>query len=238
MGLPQVNTAKFSVDLPGCGKTVEYRPFFVKEQKILMQAAESEDPAQISTATSEMIKACTFEKLEVDDLTSTDVEFLLLKIRTKSVGEKSKVMLKCQDESCGEMTETEIDIDKIAPTGGTEKEQKIQLKDSIGVCFKVPTIGTLKKFMLVADGTAMGTITATMAAAIDYVYDADSVYPTSEQSPEEVIQFLESLSSEQFKKAQVAFDNFPRLVHEVEYTCKKCSKKNNIQLGGMGDFLG
>jgi len=238
MGLPQVNTAKFSVELPGCGQTVEYRPFFVKEQKILMQAAESEDPAQISVATSEMIKACTFEKFDVDVMTSTDIEFLLLKIRTKSVGETSKVMLKCQDESCGEMTEVEINIDKIVPTGGVKGEQKIIIKDNIGASFKVPTIGQLKKYITAADGTAMGTVMATMAASIDYVYDADAVYPTSEQTPEEVVQFLESLSAEQFKKVQGIFDKFPRLIHDVEYTCKKCSKKNNIQLGGMGDFLG
>jgi len=95
MNLPLVNTAKHTVKLPGCGLDVEYRPFFVKEQKILLQATESEDPAQIASATNDMVKACTFEKLNLEDITSTDIEYLLLKIRAKSVGETAKINLKC-----------------------------------------------------------------------------------------------------------------------------------------------
>lgn len=235
MALPMVNTARYSVFLPGCGKDVEYRPFFVKEQKVIMQAAESEDPAQISTATADMIKACTFEKLEVDDLTSSDVEYLLLKIRTKSVGENAKVTLKCQ--SCDHPIEHQINLDAIEPTGSETGEVKVQVNDSIGVCFRMPTIGKLRKFMTTAGGRAEDTVLATIAAAVDYVYDADQVYPSSDQTPEEIIQFMESLNAEQFGKVQTSFDEFPRLVHEVEYKCDQCGNDNKITLGGIGDFL-
>jgi len=236
MNLPIVNTAKFTVSLPGCGKSVEYRPFFVKEQKVLMQATESEDPVAITTATGDMIRACTFEKLNVDELTSTDIEYLLLKIRAKSVGEKSKIAIKCQH--CEEPNEYEINLDKIEPKGDASGEQKVTLNGSIGVAFKLPTVGRLRSFMEHHGGTATDTLIATMGASVDYVYDDNNVYPSNEQDPKEVIQFLESLSTEQFKKAQGVFDNFPRLVENVEFTCKKCSEKNNIQLGGLGDFLG
>ena len=198
MSLPLVNTAKHTVKLPGCGMNVEYRPFFVKEQKILLQATESEDPAQIASATNDMIKACTFEKVNIEDLTSTDIEYLLLKIRSKSVGETAKINLKCSH--CEHPNEYEINLDSIEPSGEDANEQKVQINDSVGVCFKLPTVGRLKKFMEVSGGTATDTLIATMGAAIDYVYDADTVYPSKEQKPEEVVQFLESLSSEQFKK--------------------------------------
>ncbi len=236
MSLPLVNTAKHTVKLPGCGLDVEYRPFFVKEQKILLQATESEDAAQIASATNDMIKACTFEKLNLEDLTSTDIEYLLLKIRAKSVGETAKIQLKCQH--CKHPNEYEINLDAIEPTGEVADEQKVKVSDSIGVCFKLPTVGNLKKFMEISGGTATDTLIATMGASIDYVYDADAVYPSNEQSPEELIEFLESLNSEQFRNAQGAFDNFPRLVHDVKFKCSKCSEENGLQLGGISDFLG
>tara|TARA_B100000073_G_C23698763_1_gene559432 strand:- start:232 stop:942 length:711 start_codon:yes stop_codon:yes gene_type:complete len=236
MSLPLVNTAKFSVKLPGCGLNVEYRPFFVKEQKVLMQATESEDPAQITLATADMIKACTFNELDVDDLTSTDVEYLLLKIRSKSVGEKTKIGLKCKH--CETSNEIEMDLSKIEPKGDAVEEQKISINDKIGVAFRMPTIGKLRSFMEVSGGTATDTLIATMAAAVEYVYDAESVYPSKEQKPEEIIQFLESLSTEQFKHIQSAFDNFPRLMEEISFKCKSCGEENNFQLGGLSDFLG
>ena len=236
MNLPIVNTAKFTVKLPGCGKSVEYRPFFVKEQKVLMQATESEDPAAITAATSDMIKACTFNKVNVDDLTSTDIEYLLLKIRAKSVGEKSKIAIKCTH--CEEPNEYEIDLDSIEPQGDAVGEKKISLNGSVGVAFKLPTVGRLRLFMEHHGGTAADTLIATMGASVEYVYDDNNVYPSKEQEPKEVIQFLESLNTEQFKRAQGAFDEFPRLVQDVKFKCKKCSETNNIQLGGLGDFLG
>lgn len=229
-----VNTAKYSVHLPGCGKDVEYRPFFVKEQKIMLQASESEDPAAISLATNDMLKACTFEKVDIDDLTGADVEYLLLKIRTKSVGETSEISVGCQE--CGEAHPVTINLDKIEPVGDG-KEKKVKLNDAIGVCFKQPTIKQLKKFMQKTDGTAAGTVVATMASAIDYVYDDNNVYPSTDQQPEELMQFLESLSAEQYTRAQEVFADFPRLTHAIEFTCKKCGHENNIQLGGVGDFL-
>ena len=134
MSLPLVNTAKHTVKLPGCGMNVEYRPFFVKEQKILLQATESEDPAQIASATNDMVKACTFEKLNLEDITSTDIEYLLLKIRAKSVGETAKIQLKCSH--CEHPNEYEINLDSIEPTGENADEQKVQINDSIGISFK------------------------------------------------------------------------------------------------------
>ena len=236
MSLPLVNTAKHTVKLPGCGLDVEYRPFFVKEQKILLQATESEDPAQIASATNDMVKACTFEKLNLEDITSTDIEYLLLKIRAKSVGETAKIQLKCSH--CEHPNEYEINLDSIEPTGENADEQKVQINDSVGVCFKLPTVGRLKKFMEVSGGTAADTLIATMGASVDYVYDADAVYPSSDQTPEEIVQFLESLNAEQFKNAQGAFDNFPRLIHDVEFKCSECNEVTKLQLGGIGDFLG
>lgn len=236
MSLPLVNTAKHTVKLPGCGLDVEYRPFFVKEQKILLQATESEDPAQIASATNDMVKACTFEKLNLEDITSTDIEYLLLKIRAKSVGETAKIQLKCSH--CEHPNEYEINLDSIEPTGENADEQKVQINDSIGICFKLPTVGRLKKFMEVSGGTAADTLLATMGASVDYVYDADAVYPSSDQTPEEIVQFLESLNAEQFKNAQGAFDNFPRLIHDVEFKCSECNEVTQLQLGGIGDFLG
>ena len=235
MTLPMVNTARYSVHLPGSGKDVEYRPFFVKEQKIMLQATESDDPAQISAATSDMLKACTFEKVDIDDLTSSDIEYLMLKIRTKSVGETSEVSVKCQE--CGKQNPVKINLDEIEPKGTPVSDQKVKVTDSVGVAFRAPTLNQLKKFMVVSSGSATDTILATVAASIDYVYDDNTVYPTAEQSAEEVIQFLESLSAQQYAKIQEIFDDFPRLTCDVNFKCSGCGHENNIQLGGIGDFL-
>ena len=235
MTLPMVNTARYSVHLPGSGKDVEYRPFFVKEQKIMLQATESDDPAQISAATSDMLKACTFEKINIDDLTSSDIEYLMLKIRTKSVGETSEVSVKCQH--CEKQNTIKINLDKIEPKGKPIKDVKVKITDTVGVAFRAPTLNQLKKFMAVSGGTATDTILSTIAASIEYVYDENSVYSTDEQSAEEVIQFLESLSAQQYTKIQEVFDDFPRLTCDVNFKCKHCGEENNIQLGGIGDFL-
>ena len=159
----------------------------------------------------------------------------MLKIRTKSVGETSEVSVKCQE--CGKQNPVKINLDEIEPKGTPVSDQKVKVTDSVGVAFRAPTLNQLKKFMVVSSGSATDTILATVAASIDYVYDDNTVYPTAEQSAEEVMQFLESLSAQQYAKIQEIFDDFPRLTCDVNFKCSGCGHENNIQLGGIGDFL-
>ena len=197
MALPELNTARYSIEVPSTGQKVEYRPYLVKEEKILMMAMESNDQRAIMNATKDIIKACVFDDIDIDELAMFDIETLFLALRSKSVGEKVDVKLKCED--CEHVNDLTIDFDEIQQPVIDEGNVNVELTDDVGIIMKYPSLKDVEKYSD-EDAESIETAMNMMLACIDSIYDADNVYDAKDETPTSLKNFIESLSSVQFLK--------------------------------------
>jgi len=231
MALPTIETPKYFLTIPSTKEAVEFRPFLVKEEKILMIAQEAKSNQSMITAMKDVIKSCTFGALDLYSLAMSDIEYLLLQIRSKSVGETSKISFKCDE--CDEIIDLTIDLSKIEVSAGEEKENKVQLTDDVGITLKAPG---LKEAEIAAKSNKNNSIVQSLASVIESVYDNATVYPFADASPKEIETFIDSLSSEQVTKIKEWVDSIPTLKKEVKYKCSK-GKERTKMLSGLSDFF-
>ena len=235
MALPQLNSATYELTVPSTGELVKFRPYLVKEEKILMLALESSDENQILNATADIVKACTFNKVDSMSLPMVDLEYIFLKLRSKSVGESATLGLKCTE--CGNFNNVTIDLESIEAKIDNDVSPKIQLTDQVGLMMKWPSVKDIQKNSRGTE-SQIDTVFGVITASIDSVYDAENVYPASDSTPEELTAFLESLNQEQFGKIQKWFESMPKLSKQMSFDCEKCSHHNNVLLEGLTSFFG
>lgn len=237
MALPRIEAPKYSVKIPSTGKTFQYRPYLVGEEKILMIAMESENQAQILQAIKDVVKACTFDKIEPDKLCTFDLEYLFLKLRAKSVGEISKVGLKC--EKCDKATTVEINLDEIAVKTDDLPSGRIKLTETIGVTMTWPKVKLIDQLDSANKDSKLDNITDIVLSCIDNIFDDKKVYPADEQTREELVQFIDSLNQSQFAKIQEYIEKMPKLEHTIQFDCtnKDCNHHNTLTISGMASFF-
>ena len=235
MALPRIDSPKYELKVPSSGDVVEYRPYLVKEEKVLMMAMESKDQQQMIRALRDVIAGCTEGKIQVDQLAMFDLEYVFLKIRGKSVGETTRVGMKC--ESCEHKNEIEIDLDSVEVQGEVKKDAKVQLTDKVGVVLRYPTVKGIQRQLGKQSSNDRELTMAAIASAIDSIYDENSVYNTEDEKAEDVINFLDSLTSSQFKKISEYFEDMPRLRHEIKFNCQQCGTENKQTLEGLSNFF-
>jgi hypothetical protein len=233
MALPKLNTQTFDLEIPSSDEKIKFRPFLVKEEKVLLQAQEGETKEMIDALTT-IVSNCTFGKVVADKLPSFDIEYIFLKIRSKSVGEKVKLQIICPDDN-ETKAETTIDLSKVEVQVDDGHTNKIDLTDDVSVIMKYPTIKTfigkdLKK--LSPDDTIQMT-----GDCIHQIIDGKEVYESNDLSDKEVGEFLENLTQAQFIKIQSFFATMPRLKHVVNVTNPKTKKKGKVTLEGMQSFF-
>lgn len=232
MALPKIDIPKYEVKIPSTGKTIQYRPYLVKEEKVLMIALESKSNSQIMTAMKDIVAACTFNKVDPDKLCTFDLEFLFLKLRSKSTGEISRVGLKCAH--CEAANKVEINLDDVTVKFPEKVEKKIQLNDEIGVTLSYPKTDFLSE----QDGKLTpNAITDVVIACIDTIYDKSNVYHAAEQKKEELVDFVDSLNQAQFLKIQEFISTMPKLELDVQFKCEKCKKENEFTITGLQNFF-
>lgn len=228
MPLPVLEAPTYNLSVPSTKKKLKYRPFLVREEKILMIAQESENETQILQAVKDIITSCTFEKIDVNNIPMYDIEYIFLKIRAKSVGEVVSFQLKC--EECGEYNKVEVNLEDVeVQFPQKEIDTNIQLNDSIGITLKPLRMSDIKK--------GDDQITDAIIATIDTIYDSDNVYSASACSRKEMQEFVDSLSHQHLEKIQEFILNQPTLKHTIEYTCEKCGHKNSYELNGLQSFF-
>ena len=231
--LPKLETPTYSVVLPSTGEQVEYRPFLVKEEKILMIAQESNDNSAMMKALKNIIKACTFNKVNPSKCTTYDIEYLFLKLRAVSVGETAELQFKC--EECGEYNTVEInlnDIELVYPDENPETD--IKLTENVGIKLKPVSVDDVETL---SDINNPKNFTKAIAAVIDVIYDQENVYKVSDTSEKEVLEFIDNLSHTHLEKIQGFIEKQPQLKYTVEYTCSKCGHENKVELIGMQSFF-
>ena len=234
MALPQVNSSRYTVFVPGLGKEVEFRPYLVKEEKILMMAMESSDQKQILGAIKDVIEACVFDNINVNNLAVFDLEVLFLHLRAKSVGEKINVNVKCQDEECQLESPIEINLDDIKAPVIEKDDNVVMLSDDIGMTLRYPSFEDIQRFdpeyLEKIDG-----IMELLVLCIENIFDTEEVYENS--SDKEKMEFIENLNTDQFQTISKFFDGMPSLKHDIEFTCVKCEKENKVELKGIQSFF-
>lgn len=237
MALPINNTPTYTLMLPSTGKEVKYRPFLIKEEKTLLLAHQSEDAKVMVESLKGVIKSCLKDNTDVETFATFDIEYVFTQIRAKSVGEIAELMIRCdtcEDEKA--VAKVEVDLTKIEVKKDAEHTNKIQLFDDVGVLMKYPTIDVLKKLENL-DNTNVDEVFNVIIECIDSIYDTNQVYHAKEQSKDELLQFLNNLSSEQFQKVQKFFETMPKLTQAVDYKCPVCGKEHHKVLEGLNSFF-
>ena len=238
MPLPKIATPVYELELPSTGKTIEYRPFLVKEEKVLVIALESEDTKQITTAIKNVIKNCIKTKgIKVEELPTFDIEYLFLNIRGKSVGEEIEVNVTCPDDGETQVPVT-INLDDIEVQKNDEHSNRIKVDDSIMMEMKYPSLDQfIKNNFDFNDKNAMDQSFELIATCIDKVFTEDEVWAVEDCSKKEIVDFLEQMNSSQFKEIEKFFETMPKLSHSITVKNPKTKKENVVVIEGLAGFF-
>ena len=233
MSLPTINVPTYELEVPSTKDKVTYRPFLVKEEKILLLANESGEDTEIINAIKQIINNCTYEKVDVENFALFDLEYVFLKIRSKSVGEVSNLRLLCQDD--GETyADVEVNLEEINVYFPTEHTNTLQLTDQIGILMRYPQFNLVR---ISTEGSDTEYIFRMIKECINQIYDGDTVHERADFNDKELDDFLDSLTSEHFKQLQGFFETMPKLRHEVKFKNPKTKKKNTVMLEGLNSFF-
>ena len=238
MPLPKIATPVYELELPSTGKTIEYRPFLVKEEKVLVIALESEDTKQITTAIKNVIKNCIKTKgIKVEELPTFDIEYLFLNIRGKSVGEEIEVNVTCPDDGETQVPVT-INLDDIEVQKNDEHTNRIKVDDSIMMEMKYPSLDQfIKNNFDFNDKNAMDQSFELIATCIDKIFTEDEVWAVEDCSKKEIVYFLEQMNSSQFKEIEKFFETMPKLSHSITVKNPKTKKENVVVIEGLAGFF-
>jgi hypothetical protein len=240
MALPMMSAPTYTMVVPSSGVSVKFRPFLVKEEKALLIAQQSEDIGVMIQTLKGIINTCVLDKLDVDKLATFDLEYMFTQIRAKSVGEIIELIFPC-DIDHGEDNEkarvkVSIDLTTLVVEKDPNHNNKINLFGDVGVVMKYPTMDVMKRLENL-DTDDLDKVFSVVADSIDYIYQGEEIFYGKEQKHEELLQFLNNLTSEQFVKVQQFFATMPRIKKEIEYTCPVCQKHHRKMLEGMQSFF-
>ena len=238
MPLPKIATPTYELELPSSGQPIKYRPFLVKEEKLLVLALESEDTKQITNAIKTVIKNCIETKnVKVETLPTFDIEYLFLNIRAKSVGEEIEVNIICPDDD--ETTvPVKIDVDDIKVEKNSEHDKKIKVDDSIMMEMKYPSLDQfIKNNFDFAQQNSVDQSFDLIASCIDKIYTEEEVWAAADLSKKELVDFLEQMNSFQFKQIEQFFETMPKLSHKISVKNPNTEVESEVVLEGLSSFF-
>lgn len=232
MPLPTLNTPKYQVTIPSSKKVTTFRPFLVKEQKILLMALESNDSKQILSSMCEIIKNCVDDIDDPMSLALFDIEYLFAKIRSKSIGEQIEVKVKCR--KCEKKNDLLVDLEAIEVVFPEQSSNKIMLTDNLGVILSYPSFS---KMNVELQNMKLQDMLGFIANSIETIFDESNVYSRKDFDDQEAMKFVESMTSDQFDKIAAFFKNIPHLHKEVSHTCVFCGETFTVSFEGLQDFF-
>ena len=239
MPLPKIATPTYELELPSTRQSIKYRPFLVKEEKVLVIALESEDTKQITNAIKAVLKNCVLTKgVKVETLPTFDIEFLFLNIRGKSVGEEIEVNIVCPDDEQTNVP-VSIDLDSIQVQRSDDHTNQIKLDDDLMMEMKYPSLEQfIKNNFDFDEKNQMDQSFDLIATCIDKIYNEDEVWATADCTKKEVKEFLESMNSSQFKDIEKFFETMPKLQHTIKVTNPQTKVESEVVLEGLASFFG
>ena len=234
MALPQLNTATYELKLPSTGKTVKYRPFLVKEQKILMLAQESEDEKQLETAFADIVSSCTFGKLNPYKMPLFDIEYIFLKVRGKSVGDKITLNILCPDDE-----ETRVDVDinleNVGVVTNDDHTNEVELTKDIKIIMKYPTLSNMAGFS--EEGEVL-SIFGMIKNCIQEIHSGEEIYNSIDVSSKELDEFIGNMSTKNFDEVNKFFETMPKLQYVIKVKNPKTKKTKEVTIEGIQSFFG
>ena len=232
MALPKLQSQVYELEQPSTGKKIKYRPFLVKEQKVLMVASESEDEKQIRDALAGIISSCTYEKVDPFNVPMFDVEFLFLRIRGKSVGEKIELNLLCPDDN-ETRVKTNLNLDDVGVNQKLGHTNEISITDKIKIIMNYPTLND----MISGNITGIDEVFDMIKRCVHEIHDGETVHSKIDMSESDLNEFIESLTTEQFESLTNFFDTMPKVAHSIEVTNPKTKKKGEVVIEGIQSFF-
>ena len=241
--LPKLDVPIYTVNLVSTGKPVRFRPFLVKEQKLFLMAAESNDGNEMVNTIRQVLKNCILDEIDVDNLATFDLEWLFMNLRARSVEEVVDLSYKCnnttkdengQDKKCNGVVEFKLNLLEIEPTKNPNHTNKVQITENLGICFKYPTFEMIQKYEKMNESDVIIRI---LTDCIDYIYDKDNVYYAKDSTKQELEEFIDGLQQKDLEKFKNFFDSMPEIKKDVHFKCPKCSYEEDITIRGMQNFF-
>ena len=236
MALPKLNSPTYELKIPSTGDTVSYRPYLVKEEKILMMAMESNDTEQMMRAVKDVIRSCTTDSVDVNTLAMFDIEYIFTQLRAKSVGETSTISVKCK--SCGSSNDVDVNMQEVYVDVPESTVHTIPLTDTVGVSLKYPSVNAMVKAQSSDTKSEVDRVFDLIVACVDSIYSDDEIFDAKEQSEKELKEFIESLNTQQFNEVRDFIESIPSAAIKVEFMCMSCSEHNSFEVKGLGNFFG
>ena len=241
MPLPTITTPTYELKMPSTGKKIKYRPFLVKEEKILIIALESKNQNEITNAVKDVLKKCILTRgIKVDDLPTFDIEYIFLNIRAKSIGEDIKLIVTCPDDNETEVPVT-IYVDEIKVVKAKEHTTDISLDKNLSLRMKYPSLNQFIENNFETEDEPQTVVNKTfklIADCIDTVFTEEEAWDAKDYTSDERLEFIEQLNSKQYKQVEKFFATMPKLSHTIEVTNPNTKKKSKIVLEGLADFFG
>ena len=233
MALPKLNSSVYELELPSTGEKLKYRPFLVKEQKLLMIAQESEDDKQIESAFAQIINDCVLDDIDPYKMPMFDIEYIFLRVRAKSVGEKVKLNLLCPDDEKTRVN-VEIDLEQVNVQVKDEHTNVIDLTEDVKLIMRYPTLKDMSGFDAAGE---VSNIFNMIRRCVHEVHDGETIYNRVDISEKELDEFIESMSTDNFDELTNFFSTMPKLIHEIDVKNPKTKKKNKIPIEGFQSFF-
>lgn len=242
--LPKIDVPIYETKLISNGQTIRYRPFLVKEQKLFLMAAESDDPQDTVSAIKQVINNCVIDDIDIDNMATFDIEHLFIQLRARSVGEMVTLNYSCNntvkdehghDKICGGKVKFDLNVLEIQPVKNPEHSNKIAISNKMGIVMKYPTFKSVDK--LDVNSNDMQQILDVIISCIDYIYDDENLYYAKDSSKEELIDFIENLKQTDLEKVQKFFDTLPKFKKDLHFNCGKCGYEENIIVEGIQNFF-
>jgi hypothetical protein len=237
MALPQVSLPTYELEVPSTGKKIKYRPFVVREEKLLLLALEGEDEKEIESAMKTLIKGCVQSRIKIEDLAIFDLEYIFLKIRSASVGEVVELNVTCEDD--GEtQVRYNLNLNDVEVSKPGDHSNKIELSDTMGLIMKYPSFKEFVSSSILEKRMGANEVIEAIAGCIDQLYDGEDVYDSSTTTKKEFCEFLEGLTNNQFEQIQKFFETTPRLEHVITITNPNTGVENKVVIAGLTSFFG
>jgi len=242
--LPKIDVPIYELILPLTKKSIRFRPFLVKEEKILLMAMESEEPDAVLLAIKQILTNCCLDDLDVDDLPITDIEYLFLNLRARSVNEIVELPYRCnnkidangEQKECGNIVTLQMNLLEIRPEVHEKKIDKIELSENMGILIKYPSFKMVEEAQK-QEGSEVDKLMNILVACIDGVYTEETIFYSKDVPKKELLDFIENLTREQFSKVQEFFETMPKIKKDVDFSCTKCGYQETITIEGLQSFF-
>ena len=242
--LPKIDVPIYETTLISTGKTIKFRPFLVKEQKLFMMAAQSDNSKDVIDAIRQVLTNCILDtEVDVNTLPSFDLEYLFMHLRARSVGEVVNLRYVCnnkvkdekgEEKDCGGLVKIDINLTEIEPTKNPEHSNKVELSKNLGLVMKYPNFNIVNNLNIKSEVDMLNVI----IECIDYIYDKDNIYYAKDTDKKELMDFIENMQQTDLAKIQKFFETMPKIIKKFDFKCPKCSYKEEMDIEGIQSFFG